>query len=253
MLYYAHLAEDGRKQTVDQHETGTAILSAQFAKSFSAEDHGRLVGLSHDIGKRTDGVNVSGRAHLLFSEICLITGDHKRAAFHANLVVESSNYSKEFQEEGRILLQKAEAISADQELQNSRARFDAAISTCKQLKDKQPLSYYLRLYTDITGFITEEQHNAYRQQLSELAFRIAQGCCEYHMLNYAYTYLLKADSVTSPEKDLMYAMVYARMGPHHRYLYDSKTMYYLEQGRKQYQDKLESVEMPPLNYRKALE
>ena len=54
MLYYAHLAEDGRKQTVDQHETGTAILSAQFAKSFSAEDHGRLVGLSHDIGKRTD-------------------------------------------------------------------------------------------------------------------------------------------------------------------------------------------------------
>ena len=49
LLYYAHLAEDGRKQTVDQHETGTAILSAQFAKSFSAEDHGRLVGLSHDI------------------------------------------------------------------------------------------------------------------------------------------------------------------------------------------------------------
>lgn len=51
----------------------------------------------------------------------------------------------------------------------------------------------------------------------------------------------------------MYAMVYARMGPHHRYLSDSKTTYYLEQGRKQYQGKLESVEMPPLNYRKALE
>lgn len=146
------------------------------------------------------GVDVSGLAHLLFSEICLITGDYERAAIHANLVVKSSNYREEFQEQGRILLQNAAAMSADQELQNSRARFEAAIASCKQLKDNKPLSYYLRLYTDITGFITEEQHSTYRQQLSELAFRIAQGCCEYHMLNHAYTYLLKADSVTSPEK-----------------------------------------------------
>ncbi len=55
MKYLAHMAPDGRKQTVREHLQGTASRSAAFASSFGAEEHGRLVGLAHDIGKYTSG------------------------------------------------------------------------------------------------------------------------------------------------------------------------------------------------------
>lgn len=51
MEYLAHIAPDGRQQTVEDHLKGTAELAAGFASQFGAEDHGRLVGLAHDIGK----------------------------------------------------------------------------------------------------------------------------------------------------------------------------------------------------------
>ncbi|MBQ9460287.1 MAG: CRISPR-associated endonuclease Cas3'', partial [Oscillospiraceae bacterium] len=50
--YLAHIAED-RTQTVQAHLTGTAELSARFAAAFGAEPQGRLLGLAHDIGKRS--------------------------------------------------------------------------------------------------------------------------------------------------------------------------------------------------------
>lgn len=52
-VYLAHIAGDGRVQTVAEHLEGTARRSAAFAADFGSEDFGRLVGLAHDIGKNT--------------------------------------------------------------------------------------------------------------------------------------------------------------------------------------------------------
>lgn len=51
VAFYAHKSEDGRKQTVLQHLQGTAKLCAAFAAEFGEESQGRVLGLSHDIGK----------------------------------------------------------------------------------------------------------------------------------------------------------------------------------------------------------
>ena len=49
--FYAHIAEDGRTQTVTEHLEGTADLCEKFAQSFGASEQGRMAGLAHDIGK----------------------------------------------------------------------------------------------------------------------------------------------------------------------------------------------------------
>ncbi len=49
--YLAHIAQDGRKQTVAEHLENTAMLCAGFAAAFGAEEQGRMIGLAHDIGK----------------------------------------------------------------------------------------------------------------------------------------------------------------------------------------------------------
>ena len=53
--YLAHVAEDGRTQTVKGHLLGTARKSAGFAEGFGARLQGELAGKSHDIGKYTSG------------------------------------------------------------------------------------------------------------------------------------------------------------------------------------------------------
>ena len=53
-MYLAHISEDGRKQSNEEHLQGTADLCASFAKEFRAEEQGRFVGLLHDIGKYSD-------------------------------------------------------------------------------------------------------------------------------------------------------------------------------------------------------
>lgn len=50
-IFWAHIAEDDRKQTVEDHLNGTAQRSAAFAADFGATDFGNLVGQAHDIGK----------------------------------------------------------------------------------------------------------------------------------------------------------------------------------------------------------
>lgn len=50
-VFLAHIADDGRRQTVEEHLNGCAERSAAFAADFGAEDFGRLVGQAHDIGK----------------------------------------------------------------------------------------------------------------------------------------------------------------------------------------------------------
>lgn len=49
----AHIAEDGRTQTVEAHLSGTAAKCAAFAAEFEAADWGRLTGEAHDIGKNS--------------------------------------------------------------------------------------------------------------------------------------------------------------------------------------------------------
>ena len=49
--YLAHIAEDGRKQTVSEHLQNTADFCAHFAEAFKADELGRLIGLAHDVGK----------------------------------------------------------------------------------------------------------------------------------------------------------------------------------------------------------
>lgn len=55
MDYLAHIAEDGRQQSVEAHLLGTAKLAKQFAESFGAGSDAELAGLLHDIGKCTAG------------------------------------------------------------------------------------------------------------------------------------------------------------------------------------------------------
>lgn len=52
--YLAHIAKDGREQTVRDHLFGTAELCSRFAAGFHAEAQGELAGLAHDLGKYSE-------------------------------------------------------------------------------------------------------------------------------------------------------------------------------------------------------
>lgn len=53
-MYYAHIREDGKKQTVEEHLAGTAEKCAAFSAQFGEEARGRFLGSAHDIGKCSD-------------------------------------------------------------------------------------------------------------------------------------------------------------------------------------------------------
>ncbi len=55
MEYFAHVAEDGRKQTVREHADETAEWAERFAELFGFGDYGRAAGKYHDTGKCTAG------------------------------------------------------------------------------------------------------------------------------------------------------------------------------------------------------
>ncbi|MDR0889105.1 MAG: CRISPR-associated helicase Cas3' [Oscillospiraceae bacterium] len=52
--YLAHIAEDGRQQSLLAHLRGTAALAADFASAFGQEALGELCGLAHDLGKYSE-------------------------------------------------------------------------------------------------------------------------------------------------------------------------------------------------------
>lgn len=51
MAYFAHTAENGRVQTVEDHLTAVSALSSAFTAAFCAGEQGKLIGLAHDVGK----------------------------------------------------------------------------------------------------------------------------------------------------------------------------------------------------------
>lgn len=53
MSFLAHLAQDGRVQSVEEHLHGTQVRSEKFAAAFSAASYGALAGAAHDIGKNS--------------------------------------------------------------------------------------------------------------------------------------------------------------------------------------------------------
>ncbi|MGN1069697.1 MAG: CRISPR-associated endonuclease Cas3'', partial [Candidatus Fimadaptatus sp.] len=54
MKYLAHIAEDGREQTLKSHLTGTAERCREFAAAFGAGELAGMMGMLHDIGKYSD-------------------------------------------------------------------------------------------------------------------------------------------------------------------------------------------------------
>ncbi|MCI6908138.1 MAG: CRISPR-associated helicase Cas3' [Clostridiales bacterium] len=53
-MFYAHIREDGQKQSVEEHLRGTAARCAAFAAKFGEEKRGAMLGTAHDIGKCSD-------------------------------------------------------------------------------------------------------------------------------------------------------------------------------------------------------
>lgn len=55
-VYYAHISPDGtRRQTVQEHLEGTAMLAETFGQPFGGGPQCRLAGMLHDIGKYSQG------------------------------------------------------------------------------------------------------------------------------------------------------------------------------------------------------
>ena len=52
--YVAHISEDGRSESVDEHCRNVADLAAEFASVFTDSEQGRLVGFYHDYGKYSE-------------------------------------------------------------------------------------------------------------------------------------------------------------------------------------------------------
>jgi len=55
MEYIAHISEDGRIQTLDEHLMGTALIAKSFAEVFQSADWAYYAGLIHDLGGVIDG------------------------------------------------------------------------------------------------------------------------------------------------------------------------------------------------------
>lgn len=54
-MYVAHLSDDGRAESVRKHLVAVGEMAAGFSREFDSEEFGRILGLSHDIGKYSDG------------------------------------------------------------------------------------------------------------------------------------------------------------------------------------------------------
>lgn len=64
----AHVAPDGRVQTVEDHSEGVAELAARFVAPFCAPEWGRIAGRWHDLGKFSEAFQTKIRAETGFDE-----------------------------------------------------------------------------------------------------------------------------------------------------------------------------------------
>jgi len=54
MEYIAHIAEDDRTHTLEEHLTRSAKLASEFASEFASREWGYLCGIWHDFGKYSE-------------------------------------------------------------------------------------------------------------------------------------------------------------------------------------------------------
>lgn len=203
-------------------------------------------------------------AYLLRGEL-LLKRNHKYDIDEAVKCAGKAMECEGLRERAQSLLQKAEAITDENNRQKACERFEIAIRNCKKL-DMNPsvtsvlyitpgqhfkrLGYYLDMYNDITKYVSEEQRKNYSKELSLIAFQIASMCCSYGFHESAYAYLQKDTSDDLPQKDFLYAMIYARTGPEGLYRF---AIHYPKDVVEEYKNKLEKASLPARDFDKALE
>lgn len=206
----------------------------------------------------------TSQAYLLRAELLLKRNqgyDFDEAARCAKTAMED----EALKDRAQAILQKTQVIANEKREQKARERFESAIKKCSSL-DLNPsvtrvryispgnhfktLGYYLNLYNDITGYADAEQRKNYSNQLSLIVFQIASMCCAFGFQASAYAYLQKEDHVTLPQKDFVYAMIYARYGLDG--LYESGIKY-SQDVIEEYRKKMDTETLPMIDYDKALE
>lgn len=128
--YYAHRSEDGRLQPLTEHLEQTEDLAGQFAAAFQSEQHGRIVGKYHDIGKASTGferrllhngkkVDHSTLGAQILSEAGMRALAYPIAGHHAGLADYGSETSPDDSVLARRLLKQVEQSPASRAFANN--------------------------------------------------------------------------------------------------------------------------------------
>lgn len=128
--YYAHKSNAGNLQPLTEHLAQTEDLAGQFAAAFQSEQHGRIIGKYHDIGKASTGfekrllhngkkVDHSTLGAQILSETGMRALAYPIAGHHAGLADYGSDTSPDESVLARRLLKQVERSSASQAFANS--------------------------------------------------------------------------------------------------------------------------------------
>jgi len=242
------------RASTEQKDDATATLAKCYAASGNKKKAMDLLG----------GI-FTPEADLLRAELLLERNqynDFDNAAYWAGKAMED----EALRAQAEAVVQKSQQIGAAKEEQKARERFEAALKQCESLDpnpDVQRVRYiapgnhfrslekYLEMYNAITGYATAEQRKSYAKELSLIAFQIASMCCAFGLQGIAFAYLQQEDGFPLPQKDFLYAMLYARYGFDE--LYADRVIKYPADVIEEYRNKMERQPLPPIDYEKALE
>ena len=187
--------------------------------------------------------------------------NYKDAVRYAESAMKSAE-SKDYAAESEALKRRAQAIiqrtaefASEEARENARKRFEAAIETGTTLSRNlsvtsvrylvpgttcKELDKYLDMYNTIAECADAGQRKTYSKELSAIAFMIASLCCRAGFLPSAYAYLQKVDDCFAPQKDFVYAMLYARTGLEGLYT----PIHYYDEIEQECLNKLDKLELP---------
>ena len=143
------------------------------------------------------------------------SGDYEEAVKCAQMAMEC----KEIKDRAQKLVGNVEVTKKENAREQARQRFETAIKKLPNLnrnpgvtiaRHTESLGYWLDWYHDIVGYADAQQRKQYSKELSVLAYEIAFTCCQVGLRGYGYAYLQKEDKVIMPQKDYLYAVMYAR-------------------------------------------